>query len=425
MHTTYSYQQSLEEPRKFLWLRGSVWLFALGVIAGYLWNAPVFTPPGSQPLIEQGFSFQRILRVFSVMLILPLVWNRLFRLLLLKQSHMMILFVFVFAPLLSLLNYPDISFLIATIGPFVVGGVSLMCLCALSDDEFKTWVTGVGFASLVFLLLGLKDNGIETTTFYGSDRASFGFIHPTQSAAVVLMSGGVMFYFVSQRLQRHLTLRKLLLTGIAAFTACMLLLAMSKNTMLIVILTIICASYATVFKSMFPRFLLSIVLISSPILIFAYAIYGDKQDIIWLTLNFLSSDRFEAYRTLLSNMNNETFFTIFLGPSAFSQSDISGNLRGFASSESVYFSLYVNFGIVTLLSFFTFLLILAKRLSKIRSPLAFGGLCGITIFIAIDAQGVTPSNLAIFSLLAYCVRNTMQVSNERQLHRQTATLKND
>jgi hypothetical protein len=423
MHTTFSYQQSLEQPRKSLWLSGSVWLFALGAIAGYLWNAPVFTPPGSQPLIEQGFSFQRILRVFAVMLILPLVWSRVLRLLLRKQTYMLIFFVFVFSPLLSLLNFPDISFLIATIGPFAVGGVSLMCLSALSDDEFKAWVNGVGFTSLVFLLLGLKDNGIETTNFYGSDRASFGFIHPTQSAAVVLMSGGVMFYFVSQRLQRYITLRKLLLTSIVAFTSCLLLLAMSKNTMLVVFMTIVCASYATVFNSLSPRFLLSIVLISSPILIFIYAIYGDNQEIIWLTLNFLSSDRFEAYRTLINNMNNETFLTMLFGPSAFSQSDISGNLRGFASSESVYFSLYVNFGLVGLVSFFIFLLTLAKRLSKIRSPLAFGGLCGITIFLAIDAQGVTPSNLAIFSLLAYCVRKTVQISNERQLHRLASTFK--
>ncbi|MBE3117167.1 MAG: hypothetical protein IMZ50_00240 [Candidatus Atribacteria bacterium] len=84
--------------------------------------------------------------------------------------------------------------------------------------------------------------------------------------------------------------------------------------------------------------------------------------------------------------------------------------RGFASSESVYFSLYVNYGLVTLVSFFVFLLALAKRLSQAHAPLAYGCLCAVTIFFAIDAQGVTPSNLAIFMVLAYVLREALRKS---------------
>ncbi len=45
---------------------------------------------------------------------------------------------------------------------------------------------------------------------------------------------------------------------------------------------------------------------------------------------------------------------------------------------------------------------------------------GVTIFFTIDAQGVTPSNLAVFHLLAYCVRCALSTSIAGKQPRSTA-----
>jgi hypothetical protein len=63
---------------------------------------------------------------------------------------------------------------------------------------------------------------------------------------------------------------------------------------------------------------------------------------------------------------------------------------------------------VTLINFFMLLFIVAKRLSQRVTPLAYGSLCALSVFYAIDAQGVTSSNLMIFVLLAYILRSAMR-----------------
>ncbi len=416
MVTTTIEHQAVRLPRKALLIKRSTLLFALGALAGYFWISPVFVPPGSAPL--SGQSVERILRVLSVLLFLSLVWKRVLWLVLHESVLRLVLWVFVVAPLFSLLSYPNISFLIATVGPFIVGGLSLLCLCALRSKEFIAWVSGVGMMAAVFLGVGLSQYGLATTLYYGRARAYYGFIHPTQSAAVVLMTGIFVVLWIGQRFRKRTRMRRLLwlVTGVCA--ALLLFLASSRSTFLVILLLVLGAGYSVVARRAILKFLPAVILLLVPFVLFGIAVLGDTQGGLWNVLNQFSSSRFYAYNNLLSKMDQETLLSTLIGPSVYSQ--MSSTARGFASSESAYFSLYVNYGLVTLVSFFAFLLALSKRLSQARASLAYGCLCGVTIFFAIDSQCVTPSNLAVFLLLAYCVRCALSSSIPGKPPRSTA-----
>ncbi|MCX6983485.1 MAG: hypothetical protein NT118_01865, partial [Lentisphaerae bacterium] len=274
---------------------------------------------------------------------------------------------------------------------------------------FIAWVSGVGMLAAVFLGVGLSQYGLATTTYYGRARADFGFIEPTQTAAAVLMTGIFVVLWIGQRFRKRTRMRRLLwlFTGVCA--TLLLFFAASRSTSLALLLLVLGAGYSVVARRAILKFLPAVILLLVPFVLFGIAVLGDTQGGLWNVLNQFSSQRFYQYNSLLSKMNQETLLSTLIGPSVYSQ--MSGSVaRGFASSESVYFSLYVNYGLVTLVSFFVFLLALAKRLSQAHAPLAYGCLCAVMIFFAIEAQGVTPSNLAIFMVLAYVLREALRKS---------------
>lgn len=382
-----------------------VLFFGLGALAGYFWLSPVFVPPGSLPLTEGGLSVERIMRVFGVLLVFPLVAGSALHLPLRERVLRLALWTFACAPALSLLLNPNVNFLVGTIGPFLAGGLALVCLSALKPDEFASWVAGVGLVATVFLMLGLRQYGLETSGFYGRPRSHMGFIHPTQTATAIFVAGLFSLQVARRFLRRSRLLRRLMLAGIAISAGTLLLAADSRSTMLVSLLVALCAGFAQVVKRPAIRLALVSLLLIMPIIGYAVAMWGDTQSDLWIALESFSSERLITYRESASRLAEASLLTALIGP------PLQSAGGGFASAESAYMSVFLDFGFLTLISLFVFLLVLGWQLSRAHASLAYGCLCAVTIFFAIDAQGVTPSNLAVFLLLAYAVRCALSSSS--------------
>lgn len=402
-------RQGYDPLGHLLILRRPPLLFALGALAGYFWLSPVFVPPGGMSVFESGQSVERILRVLSVLWVLPLVWKRALWLVVHEPVLRLVLCAFVVAPSLSLWSFPGLDFVVATLGPFVIAGLSLLCLCALKPTDFAAWVFGVGLAAVGFLGMGLSRYGLEMGTYFGRPRAHFGFIHPAQSASVVIIAGLFVGQAADRMFRRRLWARRAAL-GIICITALWLLYrAASLNTFVALLVILVGAGYAVVVRRRSFRYGAVIGLLVIVCTMYVASAWGDKRDALWGIADELSSGRMGGYRELTGFLNEETPLSILVGPSEYSRHR-QGGFAGFAAIDSVYLSIYLNYGVVTLASLFAFLFALGTKLSGRRAPLAYGCLCAIIIFFAIDAQGVTPSNLAIFMVLAYAVRNASHLA---------------
>lgn len=395
-------------PRKAPITKRLTLLFALGVLAGYFWLSPVFVPPGSMSVFDSGQSVERILRVLSVLLVFPLVWKRAVWLGLHEPVLRLVLWAFVVAPSLSLLSFPGLAFVVTTLAPFVVGGLSLLCLCALKRNAFSAWASGVGLTAVVFLGMGLSRYGLEMSSYYHRPRAHFGFIHPTQSASVVIIAGLFLAQGANRLLWRELCARRMAV-GIICFAAGILLyLATSRNTLVALLAILAGAGYTGVVRRPMFRYGAAIGLLVIVCAMYIVAAWGDSEDALWSIVDQFSSARMQVYRDLTVDLNQETLSSILLGPSEYTRHR-EGGFSSFAAIDSVYLTVYLNYGLVTLVSLFAFLFALSRKLSGQRAPLAYGCLWAIIVFFAIDAQGVTPSNLAIFMMLAYALRNALRL----------------
>jgi hypothetical protein len=193
--------------------------------------------------------------------------------------------------------------------------------------------------------------------------------------------------------------------GIICIAAIALLyLAASRNTLVALLVILVGAVYAVFVRRPIMRYGAAIALLLVTCAMYVVAAWGDRQDVLWGMVDEFSSGRMQGYRELTVDLQQETLFAILFGPSELMRNREAG-FGGFAVIDSVYLTVYLNYGLVTLVSLFALLFALSRRLSGRRAPLAYGCLCAIIIFFALDAQGVTPSNLAIFMVLAYAVRN--------------------
>jgi len=380
-------------------------LFGCGALAGYYWLLPVFVPPGSPSVFDDtGLSIQRIMRIAGVLLIFPLAAGRAIRLPLRERIIRLALWVFMLAPATSLFFESGLNFLIGTYGPFLAGGLALVCISAFDQDEFAAWLAGVGLAATVFLILGLRQYGLDPTWFYGRPRSHIGFIHPTQTASVIIVAGLFSIQCARWFLRRLRWLLWPVLAGIVAGVFFLLISASSRNTALTAFLIVSCAAYAQIVKNSSARTGLVLILLLAPFIGYTVAVYGNMQSELWIALESFSSERLITYRELAKRLADASSLVALIGP------PLGSTGGGFASAESAYMSVFLNFGFLTLASLFVFLFALGRRLSKGGHSLAYGCLCAVIIFFAIDAQGITPSNLAIFILLAYVVRNALSRS---------------
>jgi len=387
----------------------SILFFPLGMLAGYLWLSPVFCLPGSPALHEAGFQLSRILRIMSVLMIFPLIIRRVmllpFRGHFQRNLFWLVVWTFIFSSAFSIINYPNPRFIVGSVGPYMVAGLSLICLCVLNTDEFKSWFSGIGLMAIAFFCVGLWEYGLETTKYYGISRAHLGFIHPTQSASVVFLSSLFVMTLIEKAFRYRIWAKQILLACITVGTAFLLFKVASRNALLLLLLIIFSSAYYRLFRQSGFRFLGVIMISSIMLAVYGFAMWGDSGSTSWAAMDVFSSGRLSTFRLLGNNIGQENLISLFFGPTVFSQ---EFNLStGFASGESVYTSLLNNYGLITLFSFLGFLLFVGRRLSKSNHALAFGIWCAIVVFMGIDAQGITPSNLGVFLLMAYGLRCAM------------------
>lgn len=388
-----------------LTVRRSTLVFVPGVAVGVLWLAPVFAQPGTPSLLASGFPGARYARILSVLFLFPLVAGRLGSVLRRERLIRVVLVAFVLLPLVTLVNHPDAAFATGTVGPYAVGGASLACLAALRDQEFAHWLRGVGFAALLFVTAGLLRYGLATTVYYGRPRAHLGFDHPTQSASAVYAAAVYLALVLAWRLRRTPVARALTLTAVVTAGGWVLLLVSSRNTFVLLFVSLAMAGFARAARGAVPRMLAlgGIVALFPAIMAFAVRGGGERSP-LWQAANVLSSLRLSIYRDLLERLAYEDAFSLLFGPT-YVVRELKGGLSGFAVSDSTYLTIVLNYGLLTIAAFYAFWLLVGTRLSRRGTPMQFGMFCGLSLYLLLDAQGVTPSNMLIFSLVAWCVRS--------------------
>lgn len=380
----------------------SMSFFLCGMLAGYYWLLPVFVSPGSESVFDAGgLAIERVMRILGVLLFFPLIAKRVIALLLREKVLELVLLIFVFIPAFSLLFNPDLAFFISVYGPFAAGGIAIVCISALKREEITSWLFGVGLVATVFLIVGLSLYGLQPSVYYGRSRAHIGFVHPTQTASVILMAGAFAFYCACWLLQRWRWMLWPAIVGIVVCLLRLLIVADSRNTMLMFILIASCTTFAKVVKRPNIRFGMVLIVLSTLLFLGFFAIFGNMHNEFWIFVDSFSSGRLFIFHELIDKiLNTFPLLAIFGLP-------LGSASGGFASAESVYMSIFIDFGFFTFAGFIILIYVLAKRLSKANRPLAYGCLCAVIIYFAIDSQGVTPSNLAIFLALTYSVRNSV------------------
>jgi O-antigen ligase len=378
-----------------------------GIVVGVLWLMPVFTPPASGGGEDQGFALARFVRVLSVGLILPVVAGRLPSMLARERVLRLAAVGFLVLPLLSVVNFPVVAHLVATVGPYVVGGGSLLCLAALRDAEFRAWLQGVGLAAAAFVAVGVARYGFEATTYYGRPRVHLGFVHPTQSASALCAAALFAATVLAATLRRRPVLRRTALTGLVVATGAMLVLVSSRNTFLLLCAMLLFAGYARAVRSPLGRF----VAFASVVALFPammwFALRADVQSAAWQIANLLGSARFIIYRRLLAGLADEDAFSLLFGPT-YVLRELKENATGFAAADSTYLTILLNYGVVTTLAFYAFWLLVGARLCRRGGAVAYGVFCSVSLYLLLDAQGVTPSNMLVFGMLAYSVRAALR-----------------
>lgn len=384
-------------------LRRAALYFVPGLVVGVLWLMPVFTRPGGVSLAGSGSSIARYLRVLSVAVLLPFVWTRLRPSLGRERVLRAALVVFVVLPFLGVVNFPQPAFIVGTVGPFVVGGVSLLCLAGLRDDEFRYWLSGVGLAAAGFVGGGLLAYGLETTGFYGRPRVHLGFDHPTQSASALCAAALYVALVVANAASVPRVLRRAALVVLTCAVAYLLVLVSSRNTLLLVLVTLALAGWGRVARGALPRFvaLTSILALFPGIMLFAAR--GNQLSPVWQIANTVSSFRLTIYHDMLERLAREDGYSLLFGPT-YVVREVKAGTMGFAAIDSTYLTILLNYGVLTALAFYAFWLALGLRVCRRGRPLDFGVFCAISTYLLLDAQGVTPSNMLVFGLLAHSLR---------------------
>lgn len=378
----------------------------LGMLSAWVWIIPIFVFPGQIDFLDNENQTMRILRQCSVLFILPFTILSLFRMIQRELVLRLVCVVFFILPLPSILLTTDLNFFFFVYGSFFIGGLSILILTSMRGDDFRSWLIGLSFIACLYLFAAMTSVGFGYTNVYGRERASFGFIHPTQTSAVILMAGLMsilLFNNVKYRLLKVLAF---------LFFLWLLYEASSKNTLLIYLVVTLLSLFYKKIPTVI-RLGMGYLVLNLPFIVFFYAIFGDVESELWQLLNWYSSERFSVYKELISHFNPSDPYCLFLGPCL---SDIqSGEFHGFASSESVYFSIFANFGLVTLTGFILLLLLLVIRLSKKSNYIGYSGVIGLIIFYAIDSQGVTIGNLIILILFAGVLRESLRCSSAKKV----------
>jgi len=344
--------------------------------------------------------------VLSIAVLLPLVAGRLVPLLVRQRVLAWALVGFVLLPPIAAINFPNGGFIVGVVGPYMIGGVSLLCLAALREGAFQRWSEGVGFVALAFVLAGLARYGLEATSYYGRPRVHLGFSHPIQSSSALLVAAFYLARVTGKLPDRLGWLRRAARVAILVGSSILLVLVQSRNAFLLFCVIFLAAGYARVFRAPRARLALVVAILALFPAIMTFAYQVSREDPLWILLDFASSYRLTFYANTLADFLRGDWATMLFGPASIVRTRSEG-AQGFAVADSVYLSILLNYGVVTLLSFYAFWLAVARRVARAPGTLAFGLLCGVSTYYLLDAQGVTPSNLLVFVLLARTARTAI------------------
>lgn len=404
-------------------------VFGIGALVGFIWVLPVFGPPGVE-LSKQGngASAIRFLRLIAPLFVFFIIRRPVY----LKIAHSLLLYfpqgrisraglrifgvilVLGIIPLASGLLTANTNFLISAVFPLTLSVITLIGLVLLDEKTLKYWVMGATAMTLIFLVLGMFTTHFEVTNYWGRPRIVLGFIHPIYTASAIL--GGMIFFFLTMglRVQKMPTATRFLVIGIYLVVSLVLLvLAQDRNQLVMVVLSMI---GIVSLRKLGQRIKFSVFafLLLLPVALYLFVIFGSDANPVWAAVNAYSSERLSFFQDILVANLNLSDSRILFEASENRQSAFT-ELAGFAATDSVYLTFLINYGIFALLLFVTFLLFLGKRLSEIPEATgALGILCGLVILYALDASGVTTSNLILFILLAYVVRTAVLKTDTRQ-----------
>jgi O-antigen ligase len=289
-----------------------------------------------------------------------------------------------------------------------VGGASLLCLGALRDDEFRHWLSGVGAAAVGFVAAGLARYGLETTMFYGRPRVHLGFDHPTQSASALCAAALYVGLAIANAKRTPRVVRRIALAALTLGTAVLLAMISSRNTLLLVVAALAFAFYGRVARHTAPRLAVLVGILSLFPGVLYFAARGNSLSPVWRIADVVSSFRLTIYRNMLLDLGREDTFSLLFGPTHVMRQLREAGATGFAVVDSTYFTILLNYGVITTLAFYAFWLLVGFRLCRRGRPLDYGVFCAVSTYLLLDAQGVTPSNMLVFALLAHSLRMALR-----------------
>lgn len=380
-------------------------VFSTGLIAGYVWLNPVFVPPGPVRVFDASrMDLTRVFRQLSPILLLLFAALRVPVRLLREPVLWMVVFMFCVVPTLSALAFPSASFILPVVGPMYISGLSLLGICSVPARHLRSWVLGVGCMAFTFFLRGLWSYGFELSDYWGRSRAHFGFLSPTQTAAAVLGASSFVLFAVSAWVRKTgRTKRWVYLTGLAFVF--ILYMSSSRTTFVGCMVGVAGWIVAGNVRRRSTKLLLAFVIGSYPALIYLVSAFYRDDSPTWKSLNAFSSGRFHAYHTWFVELRKETVLSLLLGPTNYLKRQWIHSYQGFASGESIYFTILFSFGVVGIVSFLAFLGLLAWRLTVRGKATGYGAWCCAVAFCTVADQGITTSNLALFMIFAWAVRS--------------------
>ncbi len=377
-------------------------LILLAITSGFAWLYPAFSPPGTADLQDAGALIGRMLRIACPVLLLTLSIKKIARAVTKKRAYLMVFASFIFLPLGCIAVFPDINYLLYVVLPVVASGMALMGLLALSEQEISLWLSWIGIVAVLFILVGLAKYGFEMPSYYGRPRLHLGFVHPTQTASALLSA---IIFFAINFDRRVMTFKNMLISFMLTFFVLMMYFADSRNTL---VTSLFFLSGYIVFRYIrrpVLRKMYVIWVMLMVIVVHLFIIAIDIQSGIGFLADEKSSGRLAIILELMQSFKGNSWYSFLFGPSPFVIKKLDDAIfLGFAAIDSVYISLLVNYGILQLVSFLGLMLFVGLRLSNSPNSEYIAMWSAVVIYFSLDAQGITASNLIIFSLFAISIK---------------------
>lgn len=394
-----------------------------GMVVSALWLLPAWGPLKAVAFETDNVDPMRVARVLAPLLVWLLIPRRVYREVIrsmfgqglapkMRWVRTLLLSCLLFSafPLLTGIMNTSLPFVVAAVLPMVVSILALVGVCMLDDETLRAFFLGVALVALGFVCVGIATTGLTPSTYFGRPRVSFGFFHPTFSGTALLAATvfpPMALWGWSGRLKRPVRLS--LAVAYTAVCVGLLHMAQSRNLFIAVIVCGGCSALAMV-SGRLRRSVLFGVILMAPLVVYGFALSGGPNDPLWAYVDKLSSYRLTIFQGFLVNLMKQSQGSIFLAPNNRLYQYLA-SYSGFAAVESVYLSLFFNFGLLCMLFFVGAIAAVGLKLSRYRRcALPFGVLCGVVLYYALSAEGLTVSNLAVFLGFAYAVRTALRTN---------------